>query len=101
MSYIQYIDPPYVRYVCIARTSNKTYWRLARQMFTISRLWDNYKKEKYYKGTDSTLYFPYIPNNKHLKEVPHVNIPYYYGLKADKVIFDDILGPIFKEDKNE
>lgn len=100
MSCIQYMDPPYVRYVCIGRTS-KTYW-LARQMFTISCLWNHYKKEKYYKGTDSMLYFPYIPNNKHLKEVPHVTIPYYYGLKADTVIFEDVLDLIFKErNKNE
>ena len=60
-------------------------------------VWEQYKKEKYYKGIDSMLYFPYVPNNKHLKKVPHVTIPYYWGLKADKVIFEDILDILFKE----
>ena len=66
-------------------------------MLIIDYLWEQYNKEKHHKGTDSMLYFPYIPNNKHLKEVPHVTIPYYWGLKADKVIFDDILDILFKE----
>lgn len=96
MSYMQLIDPPYVRYICLSRRS-KTYW-IIKQMFIIDYLWKRYKKEKYYKGTDSMLYFPYISDDKHLKEVPHVTIPYYYGLKANNIIFEDILG-LLKEDK--
>lgn len=98
MSYIQYIDPPGIHYIFPSRGSNKLYWLVKlKRMLIIEYLWDRYKKEKYYKGTDSMLYFPYVPDSKHLKEVPHVTIPYYWGLKANKVIFDDVLDLLFKE----
>ena len=54
----------------------------------IKYFWDLYCNEKYYKGTDSILYFPYVPHNE-LKICPKVKTHHYYGLKADNIIFDE------------
>ena len=73
-----------------SRGSGKTY-NLIKQLFVIEYLWNLYIKEKYYKGTDSILYFPYVPCND-LKICPRVKT-HYYGLKADNIIFDEFSLP--------
>lgn len=71
-----------------SRGSGKFY-TLIKQFFMIKYFWDLYIHEKYYKGTDSILYFPYVPSNDHLKVCPKVKTHHYYGLKADNIIFDE------------
>ncbi len=73
------------------RGSGKFY-TLIKQFFMIKCFWDLYCDEKYYKGADSILYFPYVPHND-LKICPKVKTHHYYGLKADNIIFDEFLLP--------
>ena len=82
-------DIPDITYI-FPRGSSKAYTFL-KNLFEVGYLWNQYIKEKYYKGTDSILYFPYVPNND-LKVCPKVKIPYCYGgLKSDNITFDDFL----------
>lgn len=81
---------------CGGRGSSFGLTRFFRAIMFIESLTDyvNTKlSQKYYKGTDDPLYFPYIPDNSHLKICPKVKIPFYYGLKCDKIIFDEFLLP--------
>ncbi len=78
---------PDITYI-LPRGSSKTYTFL-KNFFVVGCIWNRYIKEKYYKGIESILYFPYI--NHDLKVCPKVKIPFYYGLKCDKIIFDDFI----------
>lgn len=75
---------------CGGRGSSFGLTRFFRAIMFIESLTDyvNTKlSQKYYKGTDDPLYFPCV--NYDLKVCPKVKIPYYYGLKCDKIIFDE------------
>jgi len=52
-------------------------------------------KEKYYKGTNSILYFPNVTTSN-LKICPKVKIP-YYGLRANIIFFDYFPLPCWEE----
>ena len=78
------------KYIFAIRNGN--FYNIIKQCFIIECLWNQYIKEKYYKGTDSILYFPYVPYND-LKICPKVKTHHYYGLKADNIIFDEFLLP--------
>lgn len=81
-----------------ARGSSKIYSYL-KNFFVVRCLWDRCVKEKYYKGTDDPLYFPYIPHND-LKVCPKIKIPYYYGLKSDDIIFDEFPLPDWAKERD-
>lgn len=76
---------------CGSRGSSFGLTRFFRAIMFIESLTDyvNTKiSQKYYKGTDDPLYFPYVDYG--LKKCPKVKIScHYYGLKCDKIIFDE------------
>lgn len=79
---------------CGGRGSSFGWMRYFRStMFIVKSLTDyvNTKlNQKYYKGTDDPLYFPCV--NYDLKKCPKVKIScHYYGLKSDKLYFDEFI----------
>ena len=82
-----------------SRGSGKFY-TFIKKCFIIGYFWNLYIHEKYYKGTDSILYFPYVHNND-LKICPKIKIPYYYGLKADNIIFDELYELVWTKECKE
>lgn len=90
---------PDITYI-LSRGSSKVYTFL-RNFFEVGYIWGQYVKEKYYKGTDSILYFPYVPPNDHLKFCPKVKISCCYGgLKCDKIIIDEFPLPDWAKERD-
>lgn len=88
---------------CGGRGNNRGIFRYIK-FFSLLYNLDDYVKsklsQKYYKGTDDLLYFPYV--NYDLKKCHKVNIScHYYGLKSDKIYFDEFItaNSIFDEIK--
>ena len=73
----------------ILSRGNETY-RFLKNFFAVGYIWNQYIKEKYYKGTESILYFPYI--NHDLKKCHAVKISTtYYGTTAGKLYVDGFI----------
>ena len=82
---------------CGGRGSNFGLMRYFRAIMIIESI--TKLSQKYYKGTDDPLYFPCVSNND-LKVCPKIKIPYYYGLKCDKIIFDEFPLPDWSKESD-
>ena len=74
---------------CGGRGSNREIFEFFKLLWCLDDYIKSKLSQKYYKGTDDPLYFPYF--NRDLKVCPKVKIPYYYGLRSGNIIFDEFL----------
>lgn len=70
-------------------------YKYFKNIFMIGMFWNMFKNEKYYKGTESILYWPYIPDKSYLKIYTRIN-KRYYGLTCNNIYFDEFIFDLTK-----